>query len=261
MTFAFGSNKVAPGEAVLSMSAQNNSGEVMVFKGEVDVETLNDGTVTLKEGQQLTISNDTEGKAETETKDIKATSLNEFQIKKMQSCSGDLCFTTAQLDKVVKDRKAEQEKQAKALEKEALAVVTKEKGGEQTTSKVMSCTIQIQCRTILSNMDKLKDGKGGYVPSNGVILATSRVEFQQGESAYDVTKRACSAAGIQMEASYSPVYGGYYVEGINHLYEFDCGGTSGWTYNVNGWSPNYGCSEYTLKDGDSIVWSYTCSRN
>ena len=165
---------------------------------------------------------------------------------------------------MIADREADRKQQAKALEKEALAVVTEEKSGSGEaagqSSNIMTCTIQIQCKTILKNMDNLAKGKNRYVPSNGVILATSKVEFKKGESAYDVTKRACNAAGIQMEASYSPGYGGYYVEGINHLYEFDCGVTSGWLYSVNGWQPNYGCSEYTLKDGDSIVWSYTCSR-
>ena len=63
----------------------------------------------------------------------------------------------------------------------------------------------------------------------------------------------------QLEYSYTPMYGSYYVEGINHLYEFDCGSQSGWMYKVNGWFPNYGCSSYKLKDGDAIVWSYTCT--
>ena len=51
----------------------------------------------------------------------------------------------------------------------------------------------------------------------------------------------------------------YYVEGINNLYEFDCGEQSGWMYAVNGWYPNYGCSAYTLSDGDVIGWAYTCN--
>ncbi|MBS5645235.1 MAG: DUF4430 domain-containing protein, partial [Clostridiales bacterium] len=84
------------------------------------------------------------------------------------------------------------------------------------------------------------------------------LEFEEGETVFDVLKRACSRAGIQMEYSWTPVYNSYYVEGINHLYEFDCGNQSGWMYQVNGWYPNYGCSAYTLKDGDAIVWRYTC---
>ena len=134
-------------------------------------------------------------------------------------------------------------------------------GGSDSSSDIKTCTITIECSSILDNMGNLKEGKDRYVPANGVILATSAVEFRDGETAYDVTKRACEAMGIQIEASYVPLYESYYVEGINHLYEFDCGGMSGWLYFVNGWSPNYGCSEYVLKDGDSIVWEYTCTGN
>ena len=54
------------------------------------------------------------------------------------------------------------------------------------------------------------------------------------------------------------MYGSYYIEGINQLYEFDCGQNSGWMYCVNGWFPNYGCSSYTVEDGDVIEWRYTC---
>lgn len=43
------------------------------------------------------------------------------------------------------------------------------------------------------------------------------------------------------------------------LYEFDCGKDSGWMYCVNGWYPNYGCSKYTLEDGDTVEWRYTCN--
>ena len=50
-----------------------------------------------------------------------------------------------------------------------------------------------------------------------------------------------------------------YIEGINNLYEFDCGEQSGWMYSVNGWFPNYGCSRYQLKDGDVVGghWNQT----
>lgn len=29
-------------------------------------------------------------------------------------------------------------------------------------------------------------------------------------------------------------------------------------YAVNGWYPNYGCSRYALKDGDTVTRVYTC---
>lgn len=121
-----------------------------------------------------------------------------------------------------------------------------------------SCTIEIRCDTILNNMDKLTSGKEGYVPSDGAILRKTTVGFNEGETVYDVLQRICKSKGIQLEASWSPIYGSSYVEGINHLYEFDCGPQSGWVYKVNGWCPNYGCSAYKLGNGDAISWLYTC---
>ena len=121
------------------------------------------------------------------------------------------------------------------------------------------CTVQIECSSLLSNMGQMKSGKESFVPSNGVILASSSVEFREGDTAFDILKRACDTAGIQLEYSYTPAYGSYYIEGINNLYEFDCGSRSGWTYRVNGWMPNYGSSSYKMKEGDVLVWSYTCN--
>lgn len=132
------------------------------------------------------------------------------------------------------------------------------KNGSSSANKVQTCTISISCSTILNNMDSLTAGKEEFVPSNGLILAPSTVEITEGESVHDVLKRVCKEAGIHMESSYSPVYDSAYVEGINQLYEFDCGDLSGWMYSVNGWFPNYGCSKYTVSDGDVIKWVYTC---
>ena len=121
------------------------------------------------------------------------------------------------------------------------------------------CTIEIRCDTILDNMGNLTEGKEGYVPESGTILGTSAVAFTEGETVFDVLQRVCDSTGIQLEYSWTPMYDSYYIEGINHLYEFDCGSESGWMYKVNGWFPNYGCSSYDLQDGDTIVWCYTCN--
>lgn len=130
---------------------------------------------------------------------------------------------------------------------------------EETSGSSHTCTISISCATILNNMSDLKSGKEEFVPSDGWILAASEVEFTEGESVHDVLQRVCKDAGIQMESSFTPAYNSAYVEGINNLYEFDCGQLSGWMYNVNGWFPNYGCSKYTVQDGDVINWVYTCN--
>ena len=121
-----------------------------------------------------------------------------------------------------------------------------------------TCTISIECSTILNNWDDLNEAKADFVPSDGWILYSSEVEYSPGETVYDVLYRVCKDTSIQMSAKYTPAYGSYYVEGINQLYEFDCGELSGWMYSVNGWFPNYGCSQYEVSDGDIIEWRYTC---
>ncbi len=120
------------------------------------------------------------------------------------------------------------------------------------------CTITIRCDTIFDNVDSLEEAKLPYVPASGEILPVITVEFTSGETVFDVLKRVCEAADLQIEYSWTPLYDSYYIEGINHLYEFDCGFESGWMYKVNGWFPNYGCSAYTLQGGEEIVWAYTC---
>lgn len=129
---------------------------------------------------------------------------------------------------------------------------------EPTPAKKV-CTVSIYCDSVLSNMDKLTPGKESCVPSNGCIMGPRTVEFHDGETVFDTLVRACGSVGIQLEYAYTPAYGSYYIEGINNLYEFDCGNSSGWKYKVNGSYPNYGCSQYVLSDGDNIVWSFTCS--
>lgn len=129
---------------------------------------------------------------------------------------------------------------------------------EKPEPKVYQATLSIRVDSILNNLSELTPGKEQYVPQNGILLKATTVEFYQGETVFDVLKRGTKAAGIQLEYAYTPLYESYYVEGINHLYEFDVGSESGWLYQVNGWFPNYGSSSYKVKEGDVIVWAYTC---
>lgn len=121
-----------------------------------------------------------------------------------------------------------------------------------------TCTFSIECSTILNNLSDLNEEKREVLPSDGIILNTCTVTFYEGESVFDVLQRVCRENGIQMEASWTPIYNSAYVEGIHNLYEFDCGELSGWMYRVNGWYPNYGCSRYVLEQGDVVEWRYTC---
>ena len=137
-------------------------------------------------------------------------------------------------------------------------ILTKPSSSITTPAHKSYVTVSIRCDTILDNLDDLKQGLEDFVPADGVILAPIKVEILEGETAFDVLKRVTRNEKIQMEFRNDPLYSGAYVEGIGHLYEFDCGSGSGWMYKVNGWFPNYGCSQYQLKDGDTMEWCYTC---
>ena len=121
-----------------------------------------------------------------------------------------------------------------------------------------ACTISISCQTLLNNLDRVKKNKLSVIPSDAWILKAVNAEFSEGESVFDVTKRVCMENKIPFEFTLAPIYNTAYIEGINNIYEFDCGSTSGWLYKVNGEFMSYGCSDCKLSDGDVIEWVYTC---
>lgn len=130
---------------------------------------------------------------------------------------------------------------------------------QEITDNTLKCTFSISCAAVLDNMDKLDKSKREIIPDDGWILEPVTVTFNEGESVFDVLKQVCKDNKIQLEFSFTPIYNSSYIEGINNLYEFDCGSLSGWMYEVNDWFPNYGCSRYEVKNGDVIEWQYTCN--
>lgn len=130
---------------------------------------------------------------------------------------------------------------------------------QEIVDNTLKCTFSISCATVLDNMDKLHKSKKDIIPDDGWILKPVTVTFNEGESVFDVLKQVCKDNKIQLEFSFTPIYNSSYIEGINNLYEFDCGSLSGWMYEVNEWFPNYGCSRYEVKNSDVIEWHYTCN--
>ena len=294
----FANNTAQLSGAVFSISVQSGSSNLYIYAGDVSV-LLSDGTQERVEaGECLSVTEGSDGTISYEIREMQAISLNEFLISQAQNCDSknDLCFTADDLQKVLDDRAAEKKAALEAAlnaktipakdEEESETDQREQESDPETDTEAESeirneeedqkvdeytsddsenggssniCTITIRCDTILDNLENLDAGKEAYVPANGVILSTSQVEFDDGETVFDVLKRVCDYAGIQLEYSWTPMYSTYYIEGINNLYEFDCGNESGWMYKVNGWFPNYGCSAYTLKNGDDIVWCYTCN--
>lgn len=129
---------------------------------------------------------------------------------------------------------------------------------QEIVDNTLKCSFSISCATVLDNMDILDKSKKEIIPDDGWILKPVTVNFNEGESVFDVLKQVCRDNKIQLEFSFTPIYNSAYIEGINNLYGFDCGSLSGWMYEVNDWFPNYGCSRYEVKNGDVIEWQYTC---
>lgn len=261
---AFGENTAYVKGTVFSVSVQHGSAALNVYEGSVRVDAEDGSSADVKAGEYISIAHSGEGELTAEVKKLKAASLSDFLIEKAKTCdsSAKLCFTGKELQKIQEDRTAEKQETEKAAQQSSETIAggtsSNKSNAAGSDGNVKTCTVTIRCDTILNNMADLKPGKDRYVPSNGVILSASTVEFEDGETVFDVLKRVCSHTGIHLEYSWTPMYDSYYIEGINHLYEFDCGNQSGWMYKVNGWFPNYGCSSYNLKDGDNIVWTYTC---
>ena len=138
--------------------------------------------------------------------------------------------------------------------------------GKANTAKVadtngdgkLTCTLEIRCDTLLTQLDKVPAEKVNLVPEDGVILAVTEVEFNSGDSVFDVFRQVLREEKIHFEYVDASAYDSVYIEGIGNIYEFDCGPQSGWMFSVNDVYPGLGCSSYTLADGDVIVFSYTC---
>lgn len=166
----------------------------------------------------------------------------------------------AEKDKSESDKKISKTSETKNGSRAGNSDNTSSSKDKAAKDEKITVSIQIRCDNLSKDMSKLTDeAKAPYVPSNGVILSRTKYRCEKGATVYDVLYAVCRNSNIHIESSYTPVYGSYYIEGINHLYEFDGGSESGWMYRVNGRYPDYGCSSYKLKDGDSIVWAYTCN--
>ena len=121
------------------------------------------------------------------------------------------------------------------------------------------CTLSVNCSSVFENYERLKEAKREIIPKDGVILKETMVEFFQGESVFDVLNRELRNRKIHIDFVSNPMYNSVYIKGIANLYEFDCGELSGWFYKVNGEKPNFGCSQYKLKDKDNVEFYYTCN--
>ena len=128
----------------------------------------------------------------------------------------------------------------------------------QTQTAILSIT----CKTVLDNWDDLDQAlkESGDIPKDGVILKETSYPISDGDTVFDLLKRAAKAEKIHLEyqGGGNNAAAGAYIEGINFLYEFSCGEQSGWFFSVNGKFLSKSSSDVPLKDGDRVEWIYSC---
>ena len=122
--------------------------------------------------------------------------------------------------------------------------------------QAQTCTISIDCSTILDNMDKLERGKEGLIPSDGILLAKTEVQYEEGDTVFTMLKRELKSR--KMHYDFEGSGSSAYLTGLCNIYEFDCGKLSGWEFAVNGSFPSVGMGVYKLSPGDSVALIYTC---
>lgn len=118
------------------------------------------------------------------------------------------------------------------------------------------CTLSVRCDTLILNLDKLSESKYNLIQDGGILFYSESVEFEDGESVFDVLLSEMNENNIHVEYKYNPVFKNAYIEGMGNIYEFDSGANSGWICKVNKKSASVGCSQHKIKQGDVIEWEY-----
>ena len=98
-----------------------------------------------------------------------------------------------------------------------------------------------------------------YLPEYVTWVPTTTYALQENATVYDLFTEAMSDAGLRYigaESNYvSTIYAPSCLGGYA-LSEFTNGKKSGWMYTVNGKHPNQGLKNWTLNDGDVVIWHY-----
>lgn len=120
----------------------------------------------------------------------------------------------------------------------------------QLKGQSMKIIMSIRCDSVSSRLDS------GLIPSDGTILKEAVYQVPEHASVLEALCFLAKKNQIVLDYTGNEKTGAY-VEGIQDLYESDYGSLSGWMYQVNGEFPNVSCSQYRLKEGDTLNWFYT----
>ena len=85
---------------------------------------------------------------------------------------------------------------------------------------------------------------------SGVILSSKSITLEDGDSVFDILNRS----GVSVDSSRN--FLGVNVAAIGGLREKECGGQSGWVYEINGVQIMKSSDKQKLANGDSVVWKY-----
>lgn len=88
----------------------------------------------------------------------------------------------------------------------------------------------------------------------GEVLKAEEAELKSGDTVGDVLIRVLKSHKLAYETRGAGAL--FYVVGIDGLFEFDDGPTSGWKYKVNGTEEDIGAGARKPKPGDRIEWYF-----
>ncbi|MCH5266230.1 MAG: DUF4430 domain-containing protein [Lachnospiraceae bacterium] len=214
-------------------------------------EDKEDSSVKSKDGKKDT---STGGRTEAKTQKTKKATPSPKE-NKQEKASSSKSSRTGKYSKSQKKDRDKTDKNGRTSVSTPAPAATRAPAVSEPKQTEPAVSFQIICTAIMDKRDMWREGIETIVPSNGVFY-TGTVSIQKGDTVYDVLKKVCKENNLALDSQYTPIYGSYYIQGIGHLYEFDCGGNSGWRYSVNGTIPGEGCSSYTVQDGDAIVFFY-----
>ncbi|MGN0533141.1 MAG: DUF4430 domain-containing protein [Eubacterium sp.] len=213
--------------------------------------------VSQDQDESAPTENEAEEKETVKAREQDSTSKAQSTAEKSYEASGADKKATAKASTTSAKKKTAAAKKASSSQKEKTTAPSSAKATTAASeAEYISCTVEIECKSILGNMDSLKKGHEEYIPSDGVIMSRVSVTVKNKSSVYDAVMLACEKQGVSVN-SVNSAYGKY-IAGFNNIDEKDCGAQSGWMYTVNGSYPSKSCDKYILKSHDSIVFTYTC---
>jgi len=118
-----------------------------------------------------------------------------------------------------------------------------------TQKSTVTVKLSIDCNTAVAN----KIPEALALTSSGSLLNTE-ITLPRGSSVYDVLKKSHAVVGANSTSM------GVYVYSIDGLAEKAGGYSSaGWQYEVNGVYASKACNSFTVSDGDTVRWRYSCN--